>query len=139
MAHRKRWPVLIRPVRFHSSVCVGAAVSSSETGRRDTWQSIPKNCIYELYRKRFDLLFQFPVFVRLTFRRFFIGQTSREHRSRFFWTTRFDYPILYSLPFRILESTFTREFSFSSLVFYFSSRFTPFEELFRNTNVSILF
>lgn len=47
-----------------------------------------------LYRKRFDLLFQFPVFVRLTFRRFFIGQTSREHRSWFFWTTRFDYPIL---------------------------------------------
>lgn len=47
MAHRKRWPVLIRSVWFRSSFCVGAAVSSSETGRRDTWQSTPKKCTYD--------------------------------------------------------------------------------------------
>lgn len=92
-------------------------------------------CIYDCIENASICFSNSPVFVRLTFRRFFIGQTSREHRSWFFWTTRFDYPILYP---DFFESTFTREwkFFFSSLVFYFSPR-SYFKALFRN--VSILY
>lgn len=67
MAHRKRWPVLIRPVCFRSSFCAGTAVSSSETGGRDTWQSTPKNCIHDCIENASICFSNSPVFCSFDF------------------------------------------------------------------------
>lgn len=74
-------------------------------------------CIYDCIENASIYFSNSPVFVRLTFRRFFIGQTSREHRSWFFWTTRFDYPILYPNFFESLNQLLQEnENSFSPLL-----------------------